>query len=89
MITGTASRWRVNGGGVINNEVTYIPNEDIGLIKTVTNSFTANKTGSNSLSLSFTAKVEYNNSVTVECLDLDNNTVNGIQCTLTLDGKRV
>ena len=87
VITGTTSRWRVSGGGVTNGEVTYLSAEAIGLIKSVSNSFTANKTGSNSLSLNFTAEIEYNNNVTVECLDLDNNTVNGRQCTITLEGK--
>ena len=86
VITGTTSRWRINGG-VSNGEITYLSNEDIGLLKQVSSSFTANKTGSNSLSLNFTAEIEYNNSVTVECLDLDDNTVNGRQCTIILEGK--
>ena len=89
VITSAQVRWEITGS--YTDDTSYGAADAIGLLKQVGNSpFTANKTGSNSFSLIFTANVEFNNIVTVICTDLaDGNSVtNRIQCTIELKGKK-
>ena len=84
MITSSVARWEVSGS--VSGVNSFGAADAIGHTLPVGSSFTANKTGSNSFSLNFTANVEFNNSVTVDCRDLANG--NSIQCTIKLVGKR-
>ena len=74
-----------NFGGV----TIYDQNDDIGTLKPFGSSFTANKTGTTSFSLIFTAEVKFNNSASVICTDqIDSNTnTNTRQCSIDLEGK--
>ena len=83
-ITSQIVQWNVNS--FFGGQTTYDASDDIGLTKQISSFFTANKTGSTSFSLNFTADVEFNNSVTITCQDLSNS--NGRQCTIELEGKR-
>ena len=88
VITSAIARWAVSGS--VSGTNSFSTNDPIGRTITVGNSFTANKTGSNSFSLNFIANVEFNNSVTVECRDQNdgNSNTNSKQCTIELEGKR-
>ena len=88
VITSTVARWTVSGS--VTGANSFGAAAAIGDTLPIGSSFTANKTGSNSFSLNFTANVEFNNSVTVECADQNdaNMTTNSRQCTIKLEGKR-
>ena len=88
VITSSLARWTVSGS--VSGTNSFGAADAIGSTKPVGSSFTAIKTSSNSFSLNFTANVEFNNSVTVECRDLadGNSTTNSRQCTIELEGKR-
>ena len=82
----TSQRLLLSVSGNLSGFTSYDQDDSIGTLKQIGSSFTANKTGSNSFSLNFTANVEFNNSVTVTCQDLGNG--NTRQCTIELEGKR-
>ena len=86
MITSAVAQWTVSGSGSVSGANSFPGNADIGDTLPVGSSFTANKTGSNSFSLNFTADTEFNNSVTVQCRDLISG--NSRQCTIELEGKK-
>ena len=88
VITSALSRWEVSGS--VSGVTSFGAGDAIGHTLSVGSSFTANKTGSTSFSLNFTANVEFNNSVTVECRDQadGNSNTNSRQCTIILEGKR-
>ena len=67
VITSAQARWDVSGS--VSGVNSFGAADPIGHTLPVVSSFTANKTGSTSFSLNFTANVEFNNSVTVECRD--------------------
>ena len=83
----TSSIPRLTVSGSVSGANSFAGNADIGDTIPIGSSFTAIKTGSTSFSLNFTAKIDFNNSVTVECLDLSGG--NGRQCTIELEGKKV
>ena len=83
-ITSQIVQWNISGS--VSGQTTYGASDPTGLTKQISSSFTANKTGSTSFSLNFTADVEFNNSVTITCQDLSNG--NSKQCTIELKGKR-
>ena len=88
-ITSQASEWTVSGS--VSGSTTYRSIDAIGLLKPIGSSFTANKTSSISISLKFTANVEFNNNVNVTCLDqndADPNT-SSRQCTIKIESKDV
>ena len=91
VISSALARWVVSGTG-INGERSYGALDPIGhtLPLAGSPSFIANKTGNNSFSLNFTANVEFNNSVTVMCVDQadTNSNTNVRQCIIELKGKR-
>ena len=88
VITSQTAQWNVSGS--VSGHTTYGANDPIGLTKQINSFFTANKTGNTSFSLNFTADVDFDNSVMVECRDGDdpNNNTNSRQCTIELVGKR-
>ena len=89
VITSAVSLWTVSGS--VSGANSFGTGDAIGSTKPVGSSFTAIKTDSNSFSLNFTANVEFNNSVTVECRDqIDGNiSTQSRECTIELEGKRV
>ena len=91
VITSAQVRWSVSGTG-INGERSFGAGDPIGrtLLLFGSPSFIANKTSNNSFSLNFTANVEFNNSVTVMCLDLadSNSNTDSRLCIIELEGKR-
>ena len=88
VITSALARWEISGN--VSGVTSFGAGDAIGHTLPVGSSFTANKTGSNSFSLNFTANVEFNNSVTVECRDQvdGNSNTNSKQCSIMLEGKR-
>ena len=88
VITSAVARWTVSGS--VSGVNSFGAADPIGHTLPIGSSFTANKTGSNSFSLNFTANVVFNNSVTVECRDQvdSNSNTNSRQCTIELVGKR-
>ena len=85
VVTGTQAQWIVTDSG--DSDSNLLPgNANIGDTRLVGSSFTINKTGSNSFSLSFTANVQFNNSVNVTCEDVI--IADSRQCTIMLEGKR-
>ena len=85
VITSSVSRWAVSGS--VSGTNSFSTNDPIGRTIPVGNSFIANKTGTTSFSLKFTANVEFNDSVNIECQDLISG--NSRQCTIALEGKKV
>ena len=83
-ITSAIPRWTVSGS--VSGIGSFASNADIGDTLPVGSSFTAIKTDSNSFGLSFTANVEFNNSVNVTCDDLNGG--DSRQCIIELEGKR-
>ena len=90
-VTGTLglAQWTISGS--VDGTESYGAGDAIGRIRSVGDFFSANKTGITSFSLNFTADVEFNNSVMVECRDLTDSDPNTRQrqCTIKLEGKRV
>ena len=86
VITSQIAQWNVSSSFGVGGHTTYGANDPIGLTKQISIFFTANKTGSTSFSLNFTADVDFDNSVTITCQDLSNG--NSEQCTVELKGKR-
>ena len=87
VITSAVARLTVSGS--VSGVNSFGAADAIGHTLPVGNSFTANKTGSNSFSLNFIANVEFNNSVTVDCRDQNdgNSSTNSRQCTIELEGE--
>ena len=83
-ITSQVAQWNVSGD--FGGQTTYSKSDSVGLIKQISSFFTANKTGSTSFSVNFTADVEFNNSVIITCQDLTNG--DSKQCIVELEGKR-
>ena len=85
----TSERLTLSVTGSFGGVITYVQNDDIGTLKPIGSSFTANKTGNTSFSLIFTAEVKFNNSAGVICADqADGNTnTNSRQCGIELEGK--
>ena len=90
VITSQTAQWNVSSSFGVGGHTTYGANDPIGLTKQISIFFTANKTGSTSFSLNFTADVDFNNSVMVICRDGDdpNKSTSSRQCTIELVGKR-
>ena len=86
VITSAVSRWTVSGSVSGTNSFSAV--NAIGHTLPVGSFFTANKTGSHSFSLTFKANIDFNNSVTVECRDLDL-ADDSRQCTIELEGNIV
>ena len=91
VITSAQVRWSVSGTG-INGERSYGASDPIGRTLPLLGSpsFIVNKTSNNSFSLNFTANIEFNNSVTVTCVDQadSNSNTDSRQCIFELKGKR-
>ena len=88
VISSALARWEVSGSASGVNS--YLASDPVGMTRSVGSSFTANKTGSTSFSLNFTAEAQFNNSVNVTCSDTTdaNMNTNSRQCTVELEGKR-
>ena len=86
--TNSVIRWAVTGDltGVNDFAVTNV----IGTTKPVGDQFTAIKTGNTSFILNFTSQIEFDNSITVTCIDLldiNPNTAD-TSCTIMLYGMK-
>ena len=82
----TSQAVQLNVSSNYGGQTTYSASDSIGMIKPIGSFFTANKTGSTSFSVNFTADIEFNNSVIITCQDLTNG--DSKQCIVELEGKR-
>ena len=88
--TSEVIRWDLSGD--IDDEILFTALDDIGTNKTSdqNDDFIAIKTGSTSFILNFTSLIEFNNSLTVTCTDLNdvNTNTNDDSCIIMIYGKK-
>ena len=85
-INSSRAKFTVTGKGVSGTTV-FRPRDPVGLVRQVGRYFNATKTDDNAFILDFIAEVKYNDKVTVECTDMnDNSDRRSKQCLIVIKG---